>query len=212
MAPRGKNQRANSQETEMEACPCTRLLYWREPPKTAAVLGVGLALLLAMCKFSFISVAAYALLTAVCGAFGFRVYKLVMAKVNKTEEGHPFQELLELPMPEMLSDEQKARNCGEGMFALTLATLVKFRSLVFVEDLVESAKFIVKLWLATYVGAWFNGLTLVILFWIGLFTLPRVYLDNQTAIDEQLEKVYGIVGQVRSKIPGQAAPSAPKED
>lgn len=204
MAPR-KNQRASSQEPELESCPCKRLVYWRDPQKSGLVLGVGLVVLLSVSKFSLISVVAYTLLTAVCGAFGFRVYKLVMSKVNKTEEGHPFQELLDLPLPEALSDTDRAQRFGETLFSTGANFMQKLRSLVLIEDLIESAKLIVVLWFATYVGAWFNGLTLVILSWVGLFTLPKVYLEYQTEIDEQLEKVRSVFGQVRSKIPGQAA-------
>lgn len=207
MAPR-KNQRAASQEVELESCPCKRLAYWQEPQKSGLVLGVGLVVLFSVSKFSLISVVAYTLLTAVCGAFGFRVYKLVMSKVNKTEEGHPFQELLDLPLPEALSDMDRAQNFGETLFTSAATLMQKLRSLVLIEDLIESAKLIVVLWFATYVGAWFNGLTLVILVWIGLFTLPKVYLEYQTEIDEQLEKVTSLFGQVRSKMPGQVA----KED
>lgn len=207
MAPR-KGQKSGSQEPECESCPCQRLIYWRDPQKSGAALGVGLAILLSISKFSLISVVAYTLLAAVCGAFGFRVYKLVMSKLNKTEEGHPFQELLDLPLPEALSDTDRAQKFGESLFTGSLNFISKLRSLLLIEDLIESAKLIVVLWFATYIGGWFNGLTLVILSWIGLFTLPKIYLEYQTEIDEQLEKVSAIFGQVRSKIPGQAA----KED
>ncbi|XP_003743358.1 reticulon-1-A [Galendromus occidentalis] len=209
MAPR-KSQKSGSQEAECESCAWTRLVHWRDPQKSGIVSGVGLIVLFSICKFSVISVAAYTLLAAVCGAFGFRVYKLVMSKVNKTEEGHPFQDLLDLPLPANLSDTEKAQQFGETLFANVLSTIRKIRSVVLIEDLIESAKFIVLLWFATYIGAWFNGLTLVILLWIGLFSVPKIYVEYQTEIDEQLEKISSLVGQVRSKIPGQAADA--KED
>jgi len=181
-----------------------RLLYWRDPQKSGAALAIGLIILFSISKFSFISVIAYSLLTAVCGAFGFRVYKLVMSKVNKTEEGHPFQDFLDLPLPDMFSDSDRAQKFGETLFANTLYCIGKFRSLVLIEDIIESAKLIVVLWLLTYIGAWFNGLTLILLSYVGLFSLPKVYLEYQTEIDEQLEKVTGIFSQVKSKIPGQS--------
>ncbi len=43
------------------------------------------------------------------------------------------------------------------------ASLLELRRLFLVEDLVDSIKFAVLLWCFTYVGSWFNGLTLVIL-------------------------------------------------
>merc|ERR1719431_1596263 len=32
-------------------------------------------------------------------------------------------------------------------------------------------------------GSWFNFLTLIILGWLGLFTLPKLYLNNQDQVD-----------------------------
>lgn len=39
----------------------------------------------------------------------------------------------------------------------------ELRRLFLVEDIIDSIKFGVILWVFTYVGAWFNGMTLVIL-------------------------------------------------
>lgn len=207
MAPR-KSQKA--QDPVDEPCPWMRLVHWRDPQTSGIIFGLGLVVLLSICKFSVISVLTYSLLAAVCGAFGFRVYKLVMSKVNKTEEGHPFQDLLEQPLLTSLSDTERAQQFGETLFSTTLSTAQKIRSVVLIEDLIESAKYIVILWFATYIGAWFNGLTLVILLWIGAFSVPKIYIEYQTEIDEQLEKVSSLIGQVRSKIPGQVADA--KED
>lgn len=43
------------------------------------------------------------------------------------------------------------------------AVLVELRRLLLAEDLVDSAKFFGILWVLTYVGALFNGLTLIII-------------------------------------------------
>ena len=41
--------------------------------------------------------------------------------------------------------------------------VAELRRLFLVEDLVDSIKFGVILWVLTYIGGWFNGMTLVIL-------------------------------------------------
>ena len=33
----------------------------------------------------------------------------------------------------------------------------------------------------TYIGRWFNGLTVVMAVWIFLFSAPKVYRDNQVS-------------------------------
>ena len=44
----------------------------------------------------------------------------------------------------------------------------------FVEDWIESLKFGLSLWFLTYLGGWFNAMTLAIMAWVGLFTIPKV--------------------------------------
>jgi len=65
---------------------------------------------------------------------------------------------------------------------------------------VDTIKFGLSLWLLTYVGSWFNAMTLVILGWIVAFTLPKVYLNNQAPIDEVLAKVMAQVEEVKGKV------------
>jgi len=52
--------------------------------------------------------------------------------------------------------------------------ILELRRLFFVEDVVDSAKFGLSLWFLTYVGSWFNAMTLLIVSWVGLFTIPKV--------------------------------------
>ncbi|XP_049696330.1 reticulon-1 isoform X3 [Helicoverpa armigera] len=77
--------------------------------------------------------------------------------------------------------------------------------LFLVEDLVDSLKFGVLLWCLTYVGACFNGITLIILGWIALFTLPKAYEMNKAQVDANLElaraKINDISAKVRAAVP-----------
>jgi hypothetical protein len=60
----------------------------------------------------------------------------------------------------------------------------------------------------TYIGAWFNGLTLLILGLVSMFSLPKTYEVYQEQIDAYLalaqDQVKGIMAQVqdrRSEVP-----------
>merc|ERR1739838_448097 len=82
------------------------------------------------------------------------------------------------------------------------------RRLVLVEDMIDSIKFGIFLWVMTYIGAWFNGLTLLILGLVSMFSLPKTYEVYQEQIDAYLalaqDQVKGIMAQVeerRSEIP-----------
>merc|ERR1719505_108772 len=78
--------------------------------------------------------------------------------------------------------------------------LAKAKSLFLLEIPVDTLKFGLCLYVLTYVGAWFNALTLVILAWIGIFTLPKLYLNNQVAVDEVVGKAAGQVNEVKAKV------------
>lgn len=57
----------------------------------------------------------------------------------------------------------KVQEVSEVAVAHVNAGVVELRRLFLVEDLVDSIKFGVLLWTLTYLGAWFNGMTLIIL-------------------------------------------------
>lgn len=58
---------------------------------------------------------------------------------------------------------EKAQELSNAIIAYANAGLLKLRRLFLVEDFVDSAKFGVFLYVLTYIGGWFNGLTLIIL-------------------------------------------------
>lgn len=59
--------------------------------------------------------------------------------------------------------QDKVKETVEIAVAHLNAGISEFRRLFLVEDLVDSIKFGVALWALTYLGAWFNGMTLVII-------------------------------------------------
>lgn len=162
------------------------LLYWRDVKKSGVVFASGLVLLLALSIFSIISVMAYFLLALLTVTIGFRVYTTVMAAVQKSDEGNPFKPFMEqdLTVPE----DKMVCYTKVGVEHFN-AHIQKLRHYLLVEDLVDSIKFAVFLYLLTYLGSWFNGLTLVILAYILIFAVPVIYEKYQHEIDENISKV-----------------------
>lgn len=76
------------------------------------------------------------------------------------------------------------------------AVLRKLRSVFLVEDIIDSLKFLILFWCLTYIGAWFNGLTLVILAYLSAFSLPIVYEMHKAQIDQAVGQVWGQVQEV----------------
>jgi len=78
----------------------------------------------------------------------------------------------------------KVSSLANTFFSKLNNVLLKLKSILLVENVVESVKFAVAMYLLTYVGAIMNGLTILTLAWVAVFSAPRVYRDNQKQIDE----------------------------
>ncbi|XP_056326368.1 LOW QUALITY PROTEIN: reticulon-1a [Danio aesculapii] len=179
------------------------LVHWRDLKQSGLVFGSVLLLLFSLTQFSVVSVIAYLALAVLSATISFRVYKSVLQAVQKTDEGHPFKSYLEVEIS--LSADQISKYVDKTQLYIN-TTMKELRRLFLVQDLVDSIKFAVLMWLLTYVGALFNGLTLLILAVISMFSVPVVYEKYQTQIDQYLglvrTQVNSIMGKIREKVPG----------
>ncbi|XP_078592767.1 reticulon-1-A-like isoform X4 [Branchiostoma floridae x Branchiostoma japonicum] len=178
------------------------LVYWKDPKVTGGVFGGLLVLLLSLTFYSVLSVVAYLILALLTVTISFRVYKNVLNAVQKSTDGHPFKEWLDQDIN--ISTDTLNKYSDKVLSRVNKITN-DVRRLVLVEDLVDSVKFAVLMWLLTYVGAWFNGMTLMILALVGAFTLPKVYELYQPQIDQYVgmakEQIDGVVSKVKDKVP-----------
>merc|ERR1712061_248596 len=76
----------------------------------------------------------------------------------------------------------------------------ELRRLFLVEDMMDTIKFGLSLWLLTYIGSWFNMLTLLILGWVTLFSAPKLYVNNQAQVDEVMGQVMAQIEEVKGKV------------
>eukprot|EP00076_Gallus_gallus_P035835 XP_025001373.1 reticulon-3 isoform X2 [Gallus gallus] len=187
------------------ACAVHDLIFWRDVRRSGAVFASSLLLLLSLAAFSVVSVVAYLVLALLSVTISFRVYKSVIQAVQKSEEGHPFRAYLELDIT--LSPEAFQSHATAAMAHVNHALRLLLR-LFLVEDLVDSLKLAVAMWLMTYVGAVFNGITLLILAELLAFTLPPVYEKNKVQIDHYVsiarEQTKSLIAKVQAKLPGLA--------
>jgi len=70
--------------------------------------------------------------------------------------------------------------------------------------MLESLKFAGWCYSMTYVGAWFNALSLLLLCWVLAFLLPKLYLNNKAAVDEVVGKLMEQVNMLKEKVTGPA--------
>ncbi|XP_060773135.1 reticulon-4b isoform X2 [Neoarius graeffei] len=198
--------RSDSESTPAaSASPSTlvELLYWRDVKNSGIVFGASLLLLLSLSVCSIISVLSYVALALLSVTISFRIYKGVLQAIQKSDEGHPFKLYLEQDVS--LPDEVVRKYSDIALGRINTA-INELRRLFLVEDLVDSLKFAVLMWILTYVGALFNGLTLLILGLVAMFTFPVVYEKHQAQIDHYIalvrNQVKDIVGKIQAKIPG----------
>ncbi|XP_024881963.1 reticulon-1-A isoform X5 [Temnothorax curvispinosus] len=196
---------ANSPASTTNGSPCfwnilnplAALIYWRDPKKSGIMFGTVLGVLLSLAYFSLISVLAYMSLLALSGTILFRIYKTVLQAVQKTSDGHPFKDILDL---DLALPAEKVHEVADVAVAHANAAVSELRRLFLVEDFVDSLKFGVLLWCLTYVGSWFNGMTLIIIGVVALFTLPKVYETNQDQIDQNLALVQAKINEITAKV------------
>ncbi|MGH0152228.1 UNVERIFIED_CONTAM: hypothetical protein FKN15_036514 [Acipenser sinensis] len=139
------------------------LIYWRDRRCPGTVFGVTLLLLLSLAAFSVVSVLSYLLLALLTVTISFRVFKSVVQAVQKSDEGHPFRAYMEKDIS--LSSESFSRYVDTGLRHCNC--VLKQLSRLFL--------LAVFMWLMTYVGAVFNGITLLIIAHILVFSIPVVY-------------------------------------
>jgi len=173
------------------------LIYWRDVKKTGVVFGSTAVLLLSLALFSVLSVVAYLSLITLTVTISYRVYRNILTAVQKTGDGHPFQRFLEIDVS--LSSDA-VHKFADQLATHVVCTVSELRRLFLVEDMVDSLKFGLLLWVLTYIGAWFNGMTLIIAADVMLFTVPKFYEENKVEIDKNVDIVKKQVKDIWNKV------------
>merc|ERR1712236_114700 len=116
------------------------LLYWDNPRDSGIACGSVLVCLLAVRYISLISVIGNLALALVTATLSFRIYKSVLAAVNKSQEGHPFRQLLEV---DVTVPNDKLSQIINSIVSRINSSLSKLKDIFLVRDVLESVKFAV---------------------------------------------------------------------
>jgi len=190
------------------------LVHWEDPIASGAVFGSVLVTLLSICYYSLISVCAYTSLSVLMLVLAVKLYSYVMVMLKKAEPGS--DPLAKVAAMEVTIPSDKVSELSNGLADKLNCCLSELRRLFLVENMVDTIKFGLSLWCLTYIGSWFNAMTLVILAWVTAFTVPKIYQNNQAAIDEVLGKVKVQLDEIKSKVvavmPAQMKPAVEKKE
>ncbi|KAM9113296.1 reticulon-2 [Pangshura tecta] len=173
------------------------LVYWRDTRISALVFTGVMVTLLSLLHFSIVSVGSYGALAVLGITITLRLGRKGLQALRRSDGANPFQAQLDADLP--LSQEQLER-LATRLSRDILAAAHTLRRLFLVEDLVDSIKFAFLFYILTYVGAVFNGLTLLILGVISAFTFPLLYRQHQAQIDQYVGLVRSQLSNLRAKI------------
>jgi len=177
--------------------PLASLIYWRDLYKSGAVLAVTLSVLVSLCFCSVISVLANFALLALLGSVGYRAFIFGKQTINKTQEPNPYAAFIDMDLS-LSSDKVHAfADCFLAQFNCGVSYLQR---VFLLQDLTESAKFGAYLYGLSYVGAWFNSLTIVILAVVAAFSLPKAYEANKAQVDQYLAIASDHCNQAMAKV------------
>jgi len=173
------------------------LIYWRQPIISGTVFSTLFVLLLSFSLFSFISVTAYVSLMVLCATLSYVLFKKIAAAVQKTGEGHPFQELLDRDVEKLFSADDLRDVVQAGMDHAVKAVDV-LRGLFLIANVFDSIKWTVFLWTMTYVGEMFYLLTIFIIALVLIFSVPKTYEVYGSEIDVVASK---LIAQAKAQWP-----------
>merc|ERR1712117_681748 len=157
-------------------CELTR---WKDPVLSGLVAGSGLLFLGALSCYSLIAVVAYFGLSLVLRS---KLYVHLMGLLKKPCKD-PLAKVESLHLE--VTEEQVQGILSQVTNHINVAAATTKR-LLLVEDYLESAKFALAAYLATFLDAVMNSLTLVIIAWVAAFSLPTVYAAKQKEVDALL--------------------------
>lgn len=176
----------------------TSLVHWENLMVSGAVFGSVLVTLVSLCYYSLIYVVSNLSLLLLFAVGAVKLYTKVMVMLGKATPGSdPLECVAAMPVTIPTENVEAYAKCISEKMNTSVSEL---RRLFLVDNMVDTIKFGLSLWCITYIGAWFNAMTLVIFAWIAAFTLPKLYLNNQDKADEVIGKVMVQVEEIKGKV------------
>lgn len=182
----------------------SHIFHWRKPIETGVLLGIGMTLIIAITFFSIISVSAYSALGIIFTSGLIRIYKSSMRTLNRSTET-PFDHIWDKILSTNVTiSSEKMHELVDSSLGNLNASLTYFKQVLLVEDKLATFKFGFFLYMLTYIGSWFNGLTLITICYLSLFSVPIFYEQNKTRIDEYLnlasKQISSAISLITSKV------------
>ncbi|XP_018547799.1 reticulon-2b [Lates calcarifer] len=171
------------------------LVYWRNMRKTCVVFTGLVVCLVSLFQLSTITVLSHICLGVMCVTFSLRLYYKLLELLRWNPGVHPFQSYLDYDSS--LTDKDTVMLVEEVVLLIAFA-VTEIKRLLFIDSMIDSIKFVVLLYLLTYVGVLANGLTLIITAVIAIFSLPLLYKKQQVRIRRVVRAVKAFVKKIKN--------------
>jgi hypothetical protein len=174
------------------------LIMWRNVRQSGLIFSLGLVLFLALSYFSLVSLFAYGSLAVVLLMEGFVFGRqLLFFFQQRNREPHPFHRMIER---DVVISPDYVRNQVDTVLHPINRFLVRMRNLYLADSLAETLKMMLYLYILTYIGAWFNLFTLVMMAWVGIFTIPKLYSLYGRRLNAGLEKLENLRIKIQHRL------------
>lgn len=176
------------------------LIQWKDPFKSGVVMVVVLTGLISLSYLSFISVVAYTGLAVLCCSMGARLYRTILAPAAKPDNEPSASSTSDWSVKDFQLPRDKVSDQVVSIASQLEPYLVRLQHCILIKDYVDTAKFLLVLYVLAVLGSWFNLLTLVTVAFVFLFTGPRFYRMYQSQCDALYEKVQKQVKVIGAKL------------
>ncbi|KAG1951233.1 reticulon-2a isoform X1 [Pimephales promelas] len=170
------------------------LIYWKDMERTGMIFTGLVVGLLALFQLSIITVVSTLSLAIICFTISVRIYYKLLHVLQLGDGAHPFQSYLDLDIG--LSGEE-AQHYVQRAIVLSCSAVDTLRNLIFVGNLFNSLKFLLLMYLVTFLGSLCNGLTLLIIGVIAVFSVPLFYTRHQDKVDSCIVAVLARVDNIK---------------
>ncbi|XP_031565481.1 reticulon-1-A-like [Actinia tenebrosa] len=173
------------------------IILWRDIKVTTIVFVSGFIFLVCLTQFSLLTVLSTSSMVILVPMLVLRLLFTARSAFWKTEFKHPFHSYLD---KDINVSKDNATRFGEKAAEYVANLAENIRSLLLVEDLADSVKLLMLLYILSYVAQWFSGVTLTFVAFIGLFTIPKIYDMYKVEINKALEKIQKAIDDLLDKI------------
>ncbi|XP_029302917.1 reticulon-2a isoform X4 [Cottoperca gobio] len=170
------------------------VIYWKDTERTGMILTGIVVGLLSLFQLSVITVVSTVSLAVMCFTISVRIYYQVLCILNWGDGEHPFKSYLDL---DISFSGEEADLYMQKAIVMALSAVDSLKGLFFVRNLLESIKLLVLVYLVTYLGELCNGLNLLIISVIALFSLPLFYRQRQEQVDGFIATIQANIDNVK---------------